>query len=98
MRLHLAVDISRAADGKLSGELTSLNQANAKVPLSEEGVVGRAIRMSLPKIQGSYDALLDPGQTRIEGDWTQNGSLATPAIHTFGPPIETHVSILRPSG
>lgn len=73
MRLHLSVDISQAADGKLNGELTSLDQANAKVPIPEIDVVGRAVHMSLPKIQGTYDALLDPGQKRMEGDWTQNG-------------------------
>jgi len=105
LRLHLAVNFSRQADGNVTGELISLDQNNVKVALANISVAGRTVHFSLPSIKGTYDALLDIDGNRMEGDWTQNGSSAglslvrvtatqsAPASFVFGPPVEAHVQI-----
>ena len=105
-RFRLRLNISGEGNERLAGEMTSLDQGDAKVPLADISVAGRTVHLSLPSIKGSYDALLDPDGNRMEGDWAAQGGrpvglsfhragVAATSLRPlpFGPPLGAHVAI-----
>ena len=105
-KLHLELHISKSPDGAYRGELVSIDQQNARVPIEKMEMVGRAIHFSLPSIRGVFDGFLDAAESRIQGEWTAQGGQPLPLSfvrsetadkppheYAFGLPFEARVAI-----
>ena len=74
--LRLIVNLDKAADGALSGKLTSLDQGNIIIPIdavvfqNESGT----LRLELKRIGAVYEGKLGPDGTEINGTWQQGGN------------------------
>ena len=71
--LRLVLNISRAADGLLSGLLESLDQST--IPIDSLTVNGDTVQVSLKAINASFTGKLNAARTEIAGTFTQGGAL-----------------------
>ena len=69
-RLRLALTVTRDSSGTLSGTLTSLDQANTRIPAALT-VHGDTITASMSAVQASYTAVLSPAKDSLRGTFTQ---------------------------
>jgi hypothetical protein len=69
--LHLIVDLENQADGTGAGTLTSVDQGNNEIPLSQVTQKGRSVEFNVRVIGGSFSGELNEAGTEIKGQWTQ---------------------------
>lgn len=71
--LRLRFEITLNDDGEFSGHLISVDQGNAKVPLTDMSVDGDKVTMEFKSIDGKFTGKLDKGRQKVVGKWTQLG-------------------------
>ena len=82
-RLRLRLVISPAADGGLSGQLESLDQApGQRMPLTMLSVIDGRLRFALPERRISYEGLWEPAANSFTGTFRQGASM--PLVFTRG--------------
>jgi murein DD-endopeptidase len=95
--LRLVLNISRAADGLLSGSLESLDQGST-IPIDSLTLSGDTVQVSLKAVGGSFTGKLNAARTEITGTFTQGTPLpltftrstaATPPAPAAPPPPVT---------
>ena len=69
-KLRLALTVTRDSTGSLAGVLTSLDQANAKIPATI-ALHGDTIVASMTTVKASYTAVLDAAKDSLRGMFTQ---------------------------
>jgi hypothetical protein len=69
--LHLILNITTQPDGAGGGTLTSVDQGNAEIPLSQVTQNGRAVTFGSLVIGGSFSGELNEAGTELKGQWTQ---------------------------
>lgn len=74
-RLHVRLHIDKAANGGLTGEMISVDQGNAKFPLSAVTSDGETLRFDAPAVQGRYAAAWDASQKAWVGKWSQGADV-----------------------
>ncbi|HZU24344.1 MAG TPA: hypothetical protein VFA04_02415 [Bryobacteraceae bacterium] len=79
--LHLVLDIVNQADGTGGGTLTSVDQGNAEIPLSQVTQNGRSVTFGVLVIGGSFSGELNEAGTELSGQWTQ-GPNQLPLVFT----------------
>ena len=67
--LRLVLNISRAADGLLSGSLESLDQGST-IPIDSLTLSGDTVQVSLKAVGGSFTGKLNTARTEIAGTFT----------------------------
>jgi len=72
--LRLVLNISRAADGLLSGSLESLDQGST-IPIDSLTVSGDTVQVSLKAVGGAFTGKLNAARTEIAGTFTQGAPL-----------------------
>ncbi|WP_443747961.1 alpha/beta hydrolase family protein [Asticcacaulis solisilvae] len=75
-QLHLIVHITKAADGKLSGIMESVDQGDVKIPLDTIDAMPDHLKFGITAIGGGYDGKWDEAGKQWAGTWTQNGGSA----------------------
>ncbi len=76
VKLRVAFNISKAADGGLSATMDSLDQGAHGIPVSSVTVSDNSVHLEVPNVQGVYEGKLDATGTTLEGTWSQGqGSL-----------------------
>src|SRR5438445_538503 len=58
--LRLVVHITKAADGKLSANLDSLDQGAMGIPINEITVADHKVKFTSAAVNGTYDGKLNP--------------------------------------
>ena len=58
-KLRLGLEVKQAADGKLAGEMTSVDQGYAKLLASSVVIEGKTLKMAFGVINASYEGTLD---------------------------------------
>jgi hypothetical protein len=76
--LRLVLQVSKAPDGLLTGQLDSLDQGS-RIPIDRITVTGDAVRLELKAVGGTYEGALNAARTELKGQWTQG----TPLPLTF---------------
>jgi len=71
-QLRIEVDIT-SIDGKLSGELRSLDQGNAKLPATEISLGAGKMVFSIPQIGAKFTGKLADDGATAEGVFNQGG-------------------------
>jgi len=71
--LRLRFEITRSEDSKFSGNLISIDQGNAKVPLTDMTVEDGKVTMTFKSIGGKFVGSLDKEAQAVVGKWTQLG-------------------------
>src|SRR5437660_9560442 len=71
--LRLVVNIDKAADGALSGKLTSLDQGNVTIPIDTVTFQNESstLRLELKQIGAVYEGKLGQDDTEMNGTWQQ---------------------------
>lgn len=72
--LRLTLDLATGMDGKGTGVLTSIDQGNAKLPVSNVRQEGQKLAFDVKQVGGTYSATINEAKTAMEGTWTQAGS------------------------
>ena len=73
MKLRLALHVSKAADGKLTGTMDSIDQGANGIPIDSITQEQDAVRFQITRIGGSYEGAMNAAKSQIEGKWTQGG-------------------------
>ena len=72
-KLRLLFKISKAAEGKLTAKLDSLDQGANDIPVDSVSVSNKSLRMEVKLVQGLYVGTLDTTGTKSKGTWSQGG-------------------------
>ena len=70
LRVKFVIELN---EGELSGEMFSLDQDNAAIPVDSVELDGDQIEISVKKIDGSFQGKLNDDRSVAEGTWTQAG-------------------------
>ena len=71
--LRLRFEISRDDDGEFSGHMISVDQGNAKIPLTDMSVDGDNVMMEFKSIDSTFTGKRSKGKEEIVGKWKQLG-------------------------
>jgi hypothetical protein len=71
--LRLQLVLKQGSDGKAQGNMISLDQGNAEIPLSTIIQSGSKLTFDVRMVGGDYKGALNEAKTEISGDWTQGG-------------------------
>lgn len=97
-KLRLALDISKAADGLLTGVLDSIDQG-AKIPIDAIDWNGDKVRLELKLVKGTYEGTLNGDRTKMSGTWTQVVSLPLEFVRVApGAAAPKPAAAAKPSG
>ncbi len=77
--LRLLLEVTNAPDSQLYGALVSMDQGNARIPLTTVSEKDGATHVEAKSISGSFDGKISPDGSEIEGRWKQ-GELDAPLI------------------
>jgi len=69
--LHLLLDIKKQPDGTGGGTLTSVDQNNSQIPLTELRQDGKTVIFTIKLIDGRFEGTLNDSGTAMTGHWTQ---------------------------
>lgn len=85
-RLHLIVKIEQAADGTLTGKLTSVDQGNVTIPIDTVSYTpGGMLRLDLKSVaNAAYEAKLSDDGSELVGTWSQGGQSIPLSLHRPG--------------
>ena len=72
--LRLALRVTKAADGLLTGTLDSLDQGSS-IPVDRITVTGTTVRLELKSVNGTFEGAMNPAGTELKGTWTQGAPL-----------------------
>ena len=72
--LRIAVEISKGPEGEYKGVAVSLDQGNARMPLSGVSEKKGQVHMEVASVGGLFEGELSPDGSEIVGHWSQNGA------------------------
>lgn len=73
-KLRLGLEVKQAADGKLSGEMTSIDQAYSKLPASSVVMDGKTLKVAFGMINASYEGAMSEDGNTVTGKWSQGAA------------------------
>ena len=74
-KLRLGLEVKQAADGKLAGEMTSVDQGYAKLLASSVVIEGKTLKMAFGMINASYEGTLSDDANTLTGKWMQGAGI-----------------------
>jgi serine-type D-Ala-D-Ala carboxypeptidase/endopeptidase len=75
VELHLALHISKAADGTLKGTLDSIDQGANGIPVDPITLKDSKLNLTVAAVNGGYEGKVNADGTIISGTWTQGQPL-----------------------
>jgi hypothetical protein len=72
--LRIGLIVTSPGAGALSATLVVIDQDGARIPVQQTMQNGKAVHLEIAAIKGSYDGVLDPGDTQISGTLVQGMS------------------------
>ncbi len=79
IELRLDLEATAHADGKLSGDVISVDQGSPRIPIGSITEKEGAVNFNVPQIRGGFVGKLNADGSEIAGEWTQ-GSRTTPLV------------------
>lgn len=73
IELRLDVDVTVDADGKLSGNMISLDQGSPPLPLGPLTEKAGSVSFEVAPVRGSFTGKFNADSSEISGEWTQGG-------------------------
>lgn len=73
VELRLELEATTTAEGKLEGVIISLDQGNARIPITEFTIVDNKVNLKTPSVEGAFSGTLSADGAEIAGEWTQLG-------------------------
>jgi hypothetical protein len=74
-KLRLALQATKADDGLYLGELVSVDQGNAEIPIGKAAVDGRSVTLEFPLVSGTFKGELSIDGSQLTGTWSQGAPL-----------------------
>src|SRR5580704_11703226 len=71
VELHVALHISKAADGSLKATLDSIDQGANGIPVGPITLADSKLNFTVAAVNGGYEGKVDAAGTVITGTWTQ---------------------------
>src|SRR5580700_8155847 len=84
IQLRLAMHLSRAADGSLTGALDSIDQSAMGIPISKVTENGQTLAIEIKAVGATYDAQWSADGSEISGTFRQRGQ-DRPLVFHRGP-------------
>lgn len=81
--LHLALHLMAGDNGELRGTLDSIDQGALGIPATAVTLTGSRLIIRIAAVGGTYEGVVNPERTAIEGTWSQAGT-AAPLVFTRG--------------
>lgn len=79
IELRLDLDAKADADGKLTGEMISLDQGSPRIALGTVTEKDGAVQFEVPQVRGEFTGKLNADGSEIAGEWSQGGR-STPLV------------------
>jgi hypothetical protein len=79
IELRLELELTTGADGKTTGDLISLDQGAARIPISKITDDAGKVHLETPSVRGEFTGTMSADGSEIAGEWTQAGR-ATPLV------------------
>jgi hypothetical protein len=73
IQLRLSLEITTKEDGQFAGELISLDQGSARIPLTATVKEGGEVDMQVSKVGGSFKGRFNEKGSELSGHWRQGG-------------------------
>ncbi len=73
LELRLALDLTNSASGKPGGVMLSLDQGNARIPITALTEKAGVVHLETKSIGGVFDGKLSGDGAELAGDWQQGG-------------------------
>ncbi|MGA3042934.1 MAG: alpha/beta hydrolase, partial [Bryobacteraceae bacterium] len=86
IQLRVALHLTRAADGSLTGALDSLDQGANGIPLSNVTENGGSLLIEIKAVGATYKAEWNADGSQISGTFSQGGRDLPLAFHRGAPP------------
>jgi pimeloyl-ACP methyl ester carboxylesterase len=77
IELRLALDITNSTSGKPGGVMASLDQGNARIPITALTEQAGTVHLEAKSIGGVFDGKVSGDGAEIAGDWQQGGKTLT---------------------
>ena len=77
IELRLDLEATAHADGKLTGDMISLDQGSPRIPLGTLTEKDGAVQFDVPQVRGSFTGKLNADGSEIAGEWSQGGRNTT---------------------
>ena len=74
-QLHLILHITKAADGKLTATLDSVDQNANGIPVNSVTVKDSKLSLDVAAVHGTYEATVAPDGNSMKGTWNQGSAL-----------------------
>ncbi|MBL9188461.1 MAG: hypothetical protein JNK23_13325 [Opitutaceae bacterium] len=74
IELRLDLEAKADAEGKLTGDVISLDQGSPRLAIESLTEKDGAVRFDLPRINGSFTGKLNADGSELAGEWTQGGN------------------------
>ncbi len=72
-KLRIRFDVTKNTKGEYSGTIISVDQGNAKIPISKMEISGKDFFIEASSIPASYKGKLSGDQSKVVGKWKQGG-------------------------
>jgi hypothetical protein len=79
IELRLAMEITNTPNGGPGGVMVSLDQGNARIPITALTVKADVVHLETKSVGGAFDGKLSSDGSEIAGDWKQGGQ-STPLV------------------
>jgi hypothetical protein len=73
VELRLALNVTQTATGKPEGYVVSLDQGNARIPITTLTETGGAVHFETASVGGEFEGKFNTDGSEIVGDWSQGG-------------------------
>lgn len=73
IELRLALEIKAKEDGTFEGDLISLDQGSARIPMTATVKDASEVEVAVPKIGGSFSGKFNDDGSELAGEWRQGG-------------------------
>ena len=74
--LRIVLKISTTAEDKLAADLYSIDQRTPAIPATTVAPSGNSLKMTIDRLNGTYEGRMTADGKTINGTWTQQGMLA----------------------
>ena len=74
--LRIVLKISTTAEDKLAADLYSIDQRTPAIPVTTVAASGNSLKMTIDRLNGTYEGRMTADGKTINGTWTQQGTPA----------------------
>jgi hypothetical protein len=72
-QIRVVLKVRQTAEGALAATMDSPDQNASDIPVAKIAVEDGKVTLDVAAVRGSYEGILDPAKSEIDGTWKQSG-------------------------